>query len=931
MNLINKRRISCVSLAGIALAVSMGLTGCGEQTALQQLEAGKARMQKKEYKAAVIDFKNALQKDSSLVEARFYLGKALFESGDPQGAWVELNKARDAGYKRDDLVPVMAANLLLLGQVDKFIAEYADVELSSPSRQAELKAALALAYGSKAKYAQAQAAAEAALKADPKNVVAQLAVARLLLVGGDREGAFAQLDRTIKEHPQSSQAWSARADMLLMTGGNPSDALAAYREAVKLQADNIDAQIGIIGLLWRQKDLAGVEQQLAQLNKVQPNGLNYQYYKAMLALERRDLKSAREVAQQLLKLAPDNARFLHLAGMIEYERGAYLQAIAHLSKALQDTRSPMAVRVLLARSQLRAGDATKALSAIQPLLDQQGAKLPADVYNVAADAYFRLGDDAGRRRMNQLAVKADPQNVSGRVAMAMSELQEGRSDQALAALKSIADTASGIEADVVLFIAHMRANRLDDALRVIEGIEKKLPDKPVPAYLRGQLEERRQQLDKAREFYETALRRAPNYQPAAAALAELDAQAGKPAQAVKRFEKLVAAAPDSVDALMALVVARGKAGAPLADIQSQLEAAVKRFPDSEAPRIALARVLLDRKDWKSALAVATEAAVRFPNKAAFQDLIGLAELAGGNLNQATQAFSKFASMQPNSVEPMMRMADVHLARKDFGAVNAQLRKVLAIQPDYLPAHAALVALLRRSGKLDEALAQSKTMQTVLPQDPTGWTYEGEIQADKRNLPAAIAAFRTSMAKRPTGSTAVKLHRALTDSGRTAEADKFEAEWLAKQPGDPVFNFHLGDVALARQQWDRAEASYRKVLAVRPNDPVVLNNLAWLLHRAGKPGALEAAERAVAIEPNSAPLLDTAAEIQAAMGRLDKAIELQRRALTLDPEHGRHRLHYAQYLIKAGKKFEAKAELMKLSELGHAFSEQGEVQKLLSTL
>lgn len=930
MNFRNKRPISYAGLS-VALAVSLGLAGCGEKSAQEQVEAGKARMQKKEYKAAVIDLKNALQKDNSLVEARFLLGKALFESGDAQGAWVELTKARDAGYKSDDLVPLMAANLLLLGQVDKFLSEYADVELSSPVKQAELKAALSLAYGAKGKYVQAQAAADAALKADPKNVVAQLAVARLLLVGGNREGALAQIDRTIKEHPESSQAWAARADMLLMTGGDTSEALAAYREAVNRQADNVEAHAGIIGLLWRQKDFAAVEKQLAQLNKVQPNSLNYQYYTALLALERRDLKTAREGSQQLLKLAPDSARFLHLAGMVEYERGGYLQAIAHLTKATADPQSPLSARVLLARAQLRAGNPRKALAAVQPLLDQAGGKLPVEVYAVAADAYVQLGDSDAARKMSKLAVTANPQDVRGRVALAMGDLQDGKVDQGLSSLKNIADSAPGIEAEVVLFVAHMRANRLDEAQRVIDGMEKKLPNKPVPPYLRGQLEERRQHPEKARELYESALRLSATYQPAIAALAELDMQAGKPALAVQRYEKLVAATPESSEALMALVVARGRAGAPLADIQSQLEAAVKSFPDAEAPRVALARVLLERKDSKAALAVATEGATRFPGFAAFQDLIGLAELAAGNINQASQAFAKYASMRPNAVEPMMRMADVQLARKDFAAVISQLRKVLVMQPDYLPAHAALVGVLRRSGKLDEALAQSKTLQTLLPQDPTGWTYEGEIHAMKRNLPAAVAALRTSMAKRPVGSTAVKLHRALLDAGQTAEADKLEAEWLAKQPDDPVFNFHLGDVAIARQQWDRGEAAYRKVLVARPNDPVVLNNLAWLLHRAGKPGALEAAERAIAIEGNSPPLLDTAAEIQAGAGRLDKAIELQRRAVTLDPSNGKHRLHYAQYLIKNGQKVAAKAELVKLSELGKTFAEQDEVQKLLSTL
>lgn len=918
-------------LASALVAASLTLVGCWEQSATQLVESGKARMQKKEFRAAAIEFKNALQKDGTLVEARFYLGKALFESGDPRSSWLELSKARDAGYNNDELVPLMVANLLMLGQVDKFLAEYADVQLTSPKSHAELKAALAVAYGSKGKYLQARAAADAALQADPTNIVAQLAVARLLLVTGDRAGALNQVDRTIKEHPESAQAWSSRAELLLAGAGDPSEAMTAYREALRLQPDQLDAHLGIISMLWRQRDLVGVDKQLVEFRKRQPNSPYYQYYQGLLAIERKDLKVAREHSQQLLKIAPENSRFLHFAGMVEYERGSYVQAIAHLYKALPNSAAPLPLRVLLARAQLRAGDPRKALAAVQPLLDQSDSKLPTEVYAVAADAYLQLGDAEAARKMNLLAVKVNPQDKRGLTALALADMQYGRAGQGIASLESIAAADKGIEADAMLFIAHMRASRLEDAERVVDGIEKKAPDLATGPYLRGQLEEHRKHSDKARELYEVALKRSATYVPALTALAKLDVAAGKPAQAAQRFEKLVAANPESVDAVIALISARGKAGVKPEEIQAQLEAAVKRFPDSEAPRLALVRLLLERRDVKAALTAATDGAARFPAHAPLQEVVGLAELAAGNHNQAMQAFNRAAALRPNAVEPLMRIAEVHLARNDIPATIAQLRKALTVKADHLPAQAALINLLMRSGKADEALTQARILQTQLPQDPTGWTYEGELQFSKRNFAAAISALRTSLAKRADGSTAVKLHRALNDAGQAAEATKFEADWLAKQPSDPVFNFYRGDAAMSRQQFDRAEAIYRQVLAVRPDDPTVLNNVAWLMHRGGKPGALAMAERAIALVPDSAPLLDTAAEIHAAAGRLDKALELQQRALKLDPDQAMHRLHYAKYLIKNGNKVEARVELEKLGQLGKSFSAQDEVLKLLSTL
>jgi len=219
----------------------------------------------------------------------------------------------------------------------------------------------------------------------------------------------------------------------------------------------------------------------------------------------------------------------------------------------------------------------------------------------------------------------------------------------------------------------------------------------------------------------------------------------------------------------------------------------------------------------------------------------------------------------------------------------------------------------------------------MPTEPYGWTFEGDLQASKGNKPAAVAALRTSFAKRPAVETAMKLHRALVAANQAAEADKLEADWLAKQPNDPAFHYYLGDQAMARKDYDRAEQEYRKVLAAQPKHPVALNNLAWLLHRAGKPGALEAAEKALTMAPNTTAFMDTVAEIQGSAGQWDKALAMQKRAVELDPNQPTHRLHLAQYLIKNNQKAAARAELERLVQLGGAFAGQDEVQKLMSAL
>jgi cellulose synthase operon protein C len=926
----NKMPSSSFRLAGAVLVASVMLAGCWGQSALELVQSGKARMQKQEYKAASIEFKNALQKDASLVEARFLLGKALLESGDFQGAWVELSKAREAGYNDDELVPLMAATLILRGEVNKFIAEYADVRLADPKRQSELKAALATAYGIKGKYVQARAAADAALQADPSNIVAQLALARLLFVGGDKTGALEQIEKTMKAHPEDARPWVSKAEFLESTGVDTAQIMQAYREALKRKNDDLQAHIGVVRLLLAQRDFDGVDKQLAEVSKLQPDNPLIMYYSASVAFERHDLKKAFELSQQLLKVAPQNPGFLFQAGMIEYERGGYLQAVAHLGKALPNSPNPVPVRVLMARAQLRAGDARKALSFVLPALEDD-KQTNAELYSVAADAYLQIGDGEAAKRMYAMAVKLNPGNTKDRTALAVAELMGGQTDQAMEELKAVAAKDSGIQAEAAMAMSLLRRNRLDEAASVIDAMDKKLPGKPAAPLLRGRIEQLRGHREKAREQYEEAQRRMPSYMAAATVLAAMDYEDGKPAAAVTRFEKVVAADPQSIDGSISLISARARAGARPEEIRSQLEAAIKRFPDHELPRLALVAHLMEVGENKLAAQAANEAASRFTDSPKAWEAVGLAELAVGNLNQASQAFTKMLALRPNSVDAMMRMVDLQDARKDVPAAISQLRKVLAVKPDHLPAQMRLITALARNGKMDEALAIAKSVQTQLPNEPQGWSFEGDVQAAKRNWPAAVAAFRTSLAKRPLEETIIKLYLALASAGSQAEADKLVADWMAENPESPALDYLLGDQAMARGDFERSEKHFRKVVAARPGNAVALNNLAWLLHRAGKPGAQEMVEKALSLAPNSPALNDTAAEIQASAGHVDKALALQRRAVQLDPDQPLHRLHLAEYLIKNNLKAEAKIELQKLVDLGKSFPRSADAQKLLETL
>jgi Zn-dependent protease with chaperone function len=94
---------------------------------------------------------------------------------------------------------------------------------------------------------------------------------------------------------------------------------------------------------------------------------------------------------------------------------------------------------------------------------------------------------------------------------------------------------------------------------------------------------------------------------------------------------------------------------------------------------------------------------------------------------------------------------------------------------------------------------------------------------------------------------------------------------------------LGDINYRRKDYAAVKDAYERSLALKPENPPVMNNLAWLLATSedpelrDPPRALELARRAAELQP-AAYILDTLAESYFANGRFAEAVEASRRAL-----------------------------------------------------
>jgi cellulose synthase operon protein C len=907
------------------------LVACGGESPEKLLTSAKDYLQKNDPKAAVIQLKNALQAQPDSAEARFLLGKALLDSGDAASASIELRKALDLKYPPETVVPVLAKAMLQEGQGVKLVEQYALLELLDAAAQAGLKTALAHAYTALKQPEKAEAALQTALKLVPNYAPARVFKARMAAANRDFDGALAQAESVIADTPNDPDPWLLKADLLTSAKGDPAAGLEAYKKALAIKPDSLAALSGMVAVHMSRGDFDAAQAALAELKKVNIAHPQTQYLMAQLAFQKRDYAAAREIIARLQKYSPDNIPVLQLASAIElYGGGSLIQAEAQLLRVLQMAPDLSLPRRMLVQTHLRNGQSTKALATLEPLLTE--ANPDAQVLAFAGEAHLLAGDiDQADKYFSRVA-KLRPDDVRSRTVLALNQFTKGSPELAFGELQALAESdKEGISANLALISALMRGNELKRALKAIDALEAKQPDKPLAANLRGRVYTAQKDLPAARRSFEKALAIDALYFPAASALASMDLADKKPGDAKKRFEAMLERDPKHVQALLALAGLKASSGASPEEVTAALKKVVETNPTQPAPYLVLIEHLLGLKEFKLAAAAAQNAQAKLPENIEILDALGRALLASGELNQAGSAFKKLAGLQPDSAMPHVRMAEVQVAEKNSEGATQSLKRALAIQPDLLVAQNALIRLDTGAGRVKDALVTAKAVQKQRPNDASGYLLEGDIEARRKAWEPAANAYREGLKKAPSTELAVKLHSALRGNAKAAEADKFAATWLKERPSDAAFEFYLGDVAVIGKNYAAAQSRYQRVIELQEDNAAALNNLAWVTSKLGGQGALAYAEKANTLRPNQAAFLDTLAMILLEQKQFPKALETQKKALTLRAEDPSLRLNLAKIYAASGDKAAAKNELESLRKLGPGFPAQEEVSELLSKL
>ena len=863
-----------------ALLLLLLLGACEGASAPEHFSSAQDYFDQGDYRTAVVELKNALQKDPEHGRARLLLARAYEKQGMYADALREFERAQNLQVTDPRLEPGLLSAKLRLGRFQEVIGELEGRE----SLSSELTLILADAYLASEDLDRARSLYEEILG----TAGSARGLGTIAWMDEDLDTARAQFAEAVRLDPEDQDAW-IRLGELALAEQRFDAAVNAFEKAKSLERGAVLGGLGLARAYLAQGRLdAALVETDAVLAEV-PGLYLAHYLEALIRYGQDDVEGAEAAVRQVQQVMPDHIPSLHLMGAIKFRQGQLNQAESNLLRYLARDRDNESAAKLLAVVRGRKGDLDGTIETLAPFgQTSQDPQLLA----MLGTAQLRQGEASEAAATLERAVALAPDAAVFRNQLALSLLSSGEEERAVTELQSaIAVDESQFQSDYLMAMLNLKNREFAEALGAAERMIEKSPDLPIGFNIKGAALLGQGDVAGARAAFAEANRVAPDFLPSAQNLARLDIADGDLTAARARYEGVIAASEDNAAARLALAdLAASQGSTGLA--REQLEAVVLVAPESVPARMGLARLALREGSVEEARRHAEEALRLAPEQADVLLLNGQLALRSGDRKAARAYGSRLArTLRGASLNPGFGVAAVRLFVAS-GLVEEARNALDRIEGERSePAIAFLEAeVLLLEGRQSEAMAGYAALAA---------------EGDRRSV--------------------LRLAALQQQAGQLDEAVSLLDGWLQAHPEDEDAKLLKANALLGSDR-DRAIAQYEAM--ADSNNPVVLNNLAWLYMETGDPRAVATAERALALAPDNADIADTLGWILVQNGQAERAIDYIRRSSEQKPENATVRYHLGVAYLEAGRTAAGRAALEEAIRLG-PFPELEDAQRRLS--
>ena len=246
-----------------------------------------------------------------------------------------------------------------------------------------------------------------------------------------------------------------------------------------------------------------------------------------------------------------------------------------------------------------------------------------------------------------------------------------------------------------------------------------------------------------------------------------------------------------------------------------------------------------------------------PNLDVVHAALGRLFEATGRYTEAESAFLEALRINPKSVEALTGIGNTYTLQMRPDEAEANFRQAIGLHPGDWSAYNTLGRFLFQSGRFAEAAEQYRRVVALDNTNIVGYSNLGTAFLFAGEFEAAGAALESAIAIEPRANTYSSLGLMHYYLGRKDEAIASHRRAVELAPNDNLNWANLGDALWyadqpgeARKAFETAEELVAKAIAINPNDPIALMDLAWISAMLDRPReALSLINRVLEQSPN----------------------------------------------------------------------------------
>ena len=736
------RDITRSTMAVFLVCALLAACESAENAKRRHFEKGKALAAAQNYTEAILEYKNAIKQDAKYGEARAALADAYARNGQP------IEAARQY---------VAAAELLPGDQ-------------SAQTRAA----AVFLAAG---EYERAKQAAAVALKLNPKNVEAGIALALATAGLKDMDGAVKEMQEAIDVAPTDFRPYMNMGS-LQAQAGRAADAEAAFKRAVEMAPDSNAPHMALGYYYWSTGRVADAEFELQAASRLAREDPMPDKLLAMFFIAN---KRAADAETPLLKLVnrKDTTATLQL-GDLYVAQGHPEKARPLYASLTSKAAMKMPAVTRLASLDYAAGKATEAHAALNGLLKEQ------------------------------------PNNVTLLTQQTRWFLNERRLDEALAAAsKAVSSAPSSAPAQYALGLAHAARRETNPA---INAFKETLRLNPRIADAQIQLSRLSLASGKPREAlsYAEAANQQLNSASSRAAVAQAllgKAEISRAEDVIRSMEKDYPNLAMTHTLKGLLLVARSDS----AGAAQELDRALGLDPHDIMALTARVGLDLSQKHADEGRARLARAIAADPKNSAVLVLAARFENTTGDQAAAEKYLRKSVEIDPSNLDAYSMLGRMFISQRRLDDARAEFERLAARQPSEPGPKTMVGVLLDMQGKHDESAKAYESVMKISPRAGVAANNLAFIYATRgTNLDAALQLAQTAKQQMPTAwEVDDTLGFVFYKKGLPEMAIPPLVGCVEKAPKDPACHYHLGLAYAKVGDKEKAAKSLEKALAMQP--------------------------------------------------------------------------------------------------------------------